>query len=166
MCEGSLTRQILGCAMVALVLMGRVLFAALFLVSAFGHFARTAAMTGYAQSRGVPAPRTAVLLGGVLLLTGRPVGPARRVAGPRCATACRIPGADGSTYARILEGVRRAGQADGADPVLQGSCSRGCGADAAWAVRTRRRRPGSCSGRPAVRSLTGCASSATYSDVS
>ena len=53
-----------------LVLMGRVLFSALFIVSAFGHFAQTDAMTGSAQSRGVPAARAAVLLGGGLLLLG------------------------------------------------------------------------------------------------
>ncbi|TDO36306.1 DoxX-like protein [Kribbella sp. VKM Ac-2527] len=52
------------------VLIGRILFAALFAVSAIGHFGKTDAMTGYAKSRGVPAARLAVLGGGVLLVLG------------------------------------------------------------------------------------------------
>lgn len=52
------------------VLIGRLLFSALFLVSAVNHFTNTDAMSGYAQSRGVPAARAAVLAGGVLLLLG------------------------------------------------------------------------------------------------
>jgi putative oxidoreductase len=52
------------------ILIGRILFAALFLVSGFAHFAQTNPMTGYAQSKGVPAARAAVLIGGVLLLAG------------------------------------------------------------------------------------------------
>jgi putative oxidoreductase len=50
-----------------IVLIGRILFAALFAASAFAHFAQTDAMAGYAGSKGVPAPRLAVLGGGVLL---------------------------------------------------------------------------------------------------
>jgi putative oxidoreductase len=53
-----------------LVLIGRIVFAALFLVSAFGHFGQTKAMTAYAQSKGVPAAGLAVLVGGVLLALG------------------------------------------------------------------------------------------------
>lgn len=53
-----------------IVLIGRILFAALFAASAFAHFAQTAAMAGYAGSKGVPAPRLAVLAGGVLLALG------------------------------------------------------------------------------------------------
>jgi putative oxidoreductase len=52
------------------VLIGRLLFSALFLVSAANHFTHTDAMTAYAQGRGVPAARAAVLAGGVLLLLG------------------------------------------------------------------------------------------------
>jgi putative oxidoreductase len=52
------------------VLIGRIVFAALFIVSALGHFGQTKAMTGYAQSKGVPAARVAVLAGGVLLALG------------------------------------------------------------------------------------------------
>ena len=53
-----------------LVLIGRILFAALFAVSAMAHFGQTAAMAGYAQSKGVPSARLAVLAGGVLLALG------------------------------------------------------------------------------------------------
>ncbi|WP_330231854.1 DoxX family protein [Nocardia sp. NBC_00508] len=52
------------------VLIGRVLFVALFLSSALGHFTQTEAMAGYAQSRGVPMPKYAVLASGVLLALG------------------------------------------------------------------------------------------------
>jgi putative oxidoreductase len=53
-----------------LVLIGRIVFAALFVVSAFGHFRQTNAMTAYVQSKGVPAARPAVLAGGALLALG------------------------------------------------------------------------------------------------
>jgi putative oxidoreductase len=53
-----------------LVLIGRILFAALFLNSAMGHLTQTKAMAGYAGSKGVPAPQAAVLGSGVLLLAG------------------------------------------------------------------------------------------------
>lgn len=53
-----------------LVLIGRVLFSALFLVSALAHFQKTEAMAAYAKSRGVPGAKVAVLLGGVLLVLG------------------------------------------------------------------------------------------------
>ncbi len=53
-----------------LVLIGRILFTALFLGSAFGHLTQTKAMAGYATSRGVPAAVPAVLGSGVLMLVG------------------------------------------------------------------------------------------------
>jgi putative oxidoreductase len=53
-----------------LVLIGRILFSALFLGSAFAHFTQTEGMTGLAQSRGVPSARLAVLASGVLLVLG------------------------------------------------------------------------------------------------
>lgn len=52
------------------VLIGRVLFAVLFLSSALGHFTQTEAMAGYTRSRGVPMPEAAVLASGVLLGLG------------------------------------------------------------------------------------------------
>lgn len=53
-----------------LVLIGRILFAALFLGSALGYLTKTTAMAGYAASRGVPAAVPATVGGGVLLLAG------------------------------------------------------------------------------------------------
>jgi uncharacterized membrane protein YphA (DoxX/SURF4 family) len=52
------------------ILIGRILFVLLFLGSAYGHFAQGKAMTGYAQSKGVPMPSLGVYLGGVLLAVG------------------------------------------------------------------------------------------------
>lgn len=56
----------------ALVLVGRILFAPLFLASGFGHLTRTSMMAGYTASRGVPkaiAP-AAVLGSGLLIIAG------------------------------------------------------------------------------------------------
>lgn len=53
-----------------LVLIGRILFAALFLASAAGHLTRTKAMAGYAASRGVPAAVPATIGSGLLILVG------------------------------------------------------------------------------------------------
>jgi putative oxidoreductase len=51
-------------------LIGRILFAALFLGSGIAHLTQTQAMAGYAESRGLPAARPAVLGSGVLILVG------------------------------------------------------------------------------------------------
>jgi putative oxidoreductase len=51
-------------------LIGRILFALLFLGSAYGHLTQSAAMAGFAASRGVPQPRLAVLASGALILVG------------------------------------------------------------------------------------------------
>jgi uncharacterized membrane protein YphA (DoxX/SURF4 family) len=53
-----------------LVLIGRILFAALFLNSAVGHLTQSKAMAGYAGSKGVPAAQATVLCSGVLLAAG------------------------------------------------------------------------------------------------
>ncbi|NUQ98649.1 MAG: DoxX family protein [Streptomyces sp.] len=53
-----------------LVLIGRILFAALFLGSALGHLTQTKAMAGYAASRGVPAAAAATIGSGLLVLAG------------------------------------------------------------------------------------------------
>ncbi len=53
-----------------IVLIGRVLFAALFLGSAAGHLTHTKEMVGYAESRGVPQAQLAVLASGVLIFVG------------------------------------------------------------------------------------------------
>jgi putative oxidoreductase len=52
------------------ILIGRILFVAIFLFSAVGHFTQAKQMTGYAQSKGVPLAGPAVFGGGVLLALG------------------------------------------------------------------------------------------------
>ncbi|MCS7235319.1 MAG: DoxX family membrane protein [Armatimonadota bacterium] len=56
--------------METLFLIGRIVVGAFYLFNAFNHFSRTEMLTGYAASKGVPAPRAMVLLTGVLLLVG------------------------------------------------------------------------------------------------
>jgi putative oxidoreductase len=53
-----------------IVLIGRILFAALFLNSAYAHLAHTDMLAGYATSRGVPSARPLVLITGVQILVG------------------------------------------------------------------------------------------------
>jgi uncharacterized membrane protein YphA (DoxX/SURF4 family) len=49
---------------------GRLFFVYLLLTSALGHLTQTAAMAGYAQSRGVPNAKLMVQVSGVALLVG------------------------------------------------------------------------------------------------
>jgi putative oxidoreductase len=51
-------------------LIGRILFAALFLASGVGHLTQSEAMAGYAKARGVPQAKLAVLGSGVLIIIG------------------------------------------------------------------------------------------------
>ncbi|HZN73979.1 MAG TPA: DoxX family protein [Micromonosporaceae bacterium] len=53
-----------------LVLIGRILFSALFLQSAVGHFTQTKAMSQYAASKGVPMAYWATFAGGFPLALG------------------------------------------------------------------------------------------------
>ncbi|GAA0393614.1 DoxX family protein [Streptomyces luteireticuli] len=53
-----------------LVLIGRILFALLFLTSAVGHLTKTKAMAGYAAAKGLPVPAAAVAGSGLLMLAG------------------------------------------------------------------------------------------------
>ena len=53
-----------------IVLIGRILFAFLFLTSGYAHFAQRKSMAQYAAARGVPMAMPAVLAGGVLLVAG------------------------------------------------------------------------------------------------
>jgi putative oxidoreductase len=53
-----------------LLVIGRVLFALLFLGSAMGHLTKTEAMTQYAQYRKLPAAKANVLISGVVLVLG------------------------------------------------------------------------------------------------
>lgn len=51
-------------------LVGRCLFALPFLASGLNHFRKLDTMAGYAASRGVPAPKAATAVTGVMILTG------------------------------------------------------------------------------------------------
>jgi uncharacterized membrane protein YphA (DoxX/SURF4 family) len=53
-----------------IVLIGRILFVALFLSSGVGHLTKTEAMAGYAQSKGVPSAKPVVQASGGVLLLG------------------------------------------------------------------------------------------------
>lgn len=53
-----------------LVLIGRILFVAVFLNAAIGHFAQRQQLAGYATSRGLPSAEPLVLASGVLLVVG------------------------------------------------------------------------------------------------
>jgi len=52
-----------------LVWIGRIVFAGLFVISGVNHFRFSAAMTGYARAKHVPAARTAVFWPGVCLFS-------------------------------------------------------------------------------------------------
>lgn len=54
----------------ALYLIGRILFAMIFVGSGFGHFAQRDEMTQYAAAKGVPAPGASVVLSGLMILAG------------------------------------------------------------------------------------------------
>ena len=51
-------------------ILGSILFGIYFFYSGFHHFQEEKALTGYTKSKGVPSPRLAVLLSGVLLMIG------------------------------------------------------------------------------------------------
>lgn len=53
-----------------IVLIGRILFAFLFLGAGFGHLTQGQAMAGYAEARGVPLAKLAVPASGVWILVG------------------------------------------------------------------------------------------------
>ena len=53
--------------MEALLILGKVLFASIFVTSAVSHFKAADYLAGYAQSKRVPAPKLSVLASGVLL---------------------------------------------------------------------------------------------------
>ncbi len=56
--------------MALIFLLGRVLFAGFVLKNAYNHLGNTAALAGYAKSKGVASPRFAVIGSGLLLLAG------------------------------------------------------------------------------------------------
>ena len=52
------------------VLIGRILFGAFFIMSGLNHFQNVGMMSGYAGSKNVPFPRLAVIGSGVMLVAG------------------------------------------------------------------------------------------------
>ena len=56
--------------MLILLLVGRLLFGGFFIASGINHFTSAGMMSGYAGSKGVPAPYLAVVGTGVLLVAG------------------------------------------------------------------------------------------------
>jgi uncharacterized membrane protein YphA (DoxX/SURF4 family) len=54
----------------AVLLVGRILFSLIFLSSGIGHLTKTAAMTGYAQYKKVPAAKLSVIVTGIMILLG------------------------------------------------------------------------------------------------
>jgi putative oxidoreductase len=50
------------------VLVGRILFTAIFLGSALGHLTKTDAMAGYAAAKRIPSPHLAVIVSGIYIL--------------------------------------------------------------------------------------------------
>ncbi len=51
-------------------LVGRILFAMVFIASGIGHLTNMSGMVGYAQSKGAPAPKIMVPLTGVVIIIG------------------------------------------------------------------------------------------------
>lgn len=54
----------------AILIIGRILFGALFVASGIGHFAKLEAMTGYAKYKKVPAAKLGVIVSGLMILIG------------------------------------------------------------------------------------------------
>lgn len=54
----------------AILIIGRILFGALFVVSGIGHFAKLEAMVGYAKYKRLPAAKFGVLISGLFFLIG------------------------------------------------------------------------------------------------
>jgi uncharacterized membrane protein YphA (DoxX/SURF4 family) len=53
-----------------LFILGRILFGGYFIMSGYNHFKNLKMLTGYAKSKGVPMPREAVLLTGLMMVLG------------------------------------------------------------------------------------------------
>ena len=52
------------------LIIGRILFALMFITGGINHFTKAEAMSGYAQFKGVPQPKLANALSGLMLLAG------------------------------------------------------------------------------------------------
>jgi putative oxidoreductase len=53
-----------------LFLIGRILYGGYFVMSGVNHLTKTGMLAGYAQSKGVPSPKFAVVVSGLLLIAG------------------------------------------------------------------------------------------------
>lgn len=53
-----------------IALIGRILFVLIFFNSGYGHLTKTAAMTGYAEAKRLPAARPAVIVSGIWMVIG------------------------------------------------------------------------------------------------
>ncbi len=56
--------------MIYLFVLGRILLGGYFIMSGFNHFKNLAGTTGYAQSKGVPMAKEAVMLTGAMMILG------------------------------------------------------------------------------------------------
>ena len=56
--------------MAIVFLIGRIIFGGYFLLNAYNHLVKGGHMAGYAASKGVPSPKLAIFVSGVLLLIG------------------------------------------------------------------------------------------------
>lgn len=56
--------------MAILFLIGRIIFGGYFLLNAYNHIFKSAHMIGYAQSKGVPSPKLAIIGSGIVLTIG------------------------------------------------------------------------------------------------
>ncbi len=56
--------------MEVIYVIGRILFAAIFIMSAYGHLTKVKDMSGYAKSMGVPAAAFMTILTGIMILVG------------------------------------------------------------------------------------------------
>ena len=124
-----------------IVLIGRILFAALFIGSAFGHLSQSEGMGQYAKSKGVPAARVVVILSGLLILAG---GLSVLLGiwadlGALALVVFLVPTA--LDHPRVLEGDRPTEQADGDGAVPKGPRPGRRGPHALRVLRLRRRRP-------------------------
>ena len=64
------------------LLVGRILFGGVLAFQGLNHFLNLDEMAGYAEFKGIPAPRAGVVISGLVLLLGGPRGPAARRDGP------------------------------------------------------------------------------------
>jgi uncharacterized membrane protein YphA (DoxX/SURF4 family) len=53
-----------------LFLIGRIIFGGYFILSGLNHFKNLRMLSGYAQSKGTPAPSAAVIVSGIMILLG------------------------------------------------------------------------------------------------